>query len=145
MKKRTHLFYSQLGLTLMASAFLVIPVIQSVLAGVTTNFIFGLKSGLTLRWIVEVWNLYSDTIFRSILIGLTCLAVDLAAGVHPESIENSVEYLMDGIIEFREQDQRNSLRLKGFRHNILSRDWVDYRHDDTNMELVGSFQEERII
>jgi ABC-type Fe3+/spermidine/putrescine transport system ATPase subunit/ABC-type spermidine/putrescine transport system permease subunit II len=81
MRKRTHLFYSQLGLTLLASAFLVIPVIQSVLAGVTTNFIFGLKSGLTLRWIVEVWNLYSDTIFRSILIGLTCLAVDLAAGV----------------------------------------------------------------
>lgn len=81
MKKRTHLFYSQLGLTLLASAFLVIPVIQSVLAGITTNFIFGLKSGLTLRWIMEVWSLYSDTIFRSILIGLTCLAVDLAAGV----------------------------------------------------------------
>ena len=75
------MFYSQLGLTLLASAFLVVPVIQSVLAGITTNFIFGLKSGLTLRWIVEVWNLYSDTIFRSILIGLTCLAVNLAAGV----------------------------------------------------------------
>ena len=81
MKKRDHLFYSQLGLTILASAFLVIPVIQSVLAGITVNFIFGLKSGLTLRWIVEVWNLYSDTIFRSILIGLTCLAVTLVAGV----------------------------------------------------------------
>ncbi len=81
MKKHPHLFYSQLALTLLASAFLVIPVIQSVLAGITANFIFGLKSGLTLRWIVEVWNLYSDTIFRSILIGLTCLAVNLAAGV----------------------------------------------------------------
>jgi putative spermidine/putrescine transport system ATP-binding protein len=81
MKKRPHLFYFQLGLTLLASAFLVVPVILSVLAGITTNYIFGLKSGLTLRWIVEVWNLYSDTIFRSILIALTCLAVDLAAGV----------------------------------------------------------------
>jgi ABC-type Fe3+/spermidine/putrescine transport system ATPase subunit/ABC-type spermidine/putrescine transport system permease subunit II len=81
MKKRPHLFYFQLGLTLVASAFLVVPVILSVLAGITTNYIFGLKSGLTLRWIVEVWNLYSDTIFRSILIALTCLAVDLAAGV----------------------------------------------------------------
>jgi putative spermidine/putrescine transport system ATP-binding protein len=81
MKKHPHLFYSQLGLTLLASAFLVVPVIQSVLAGITTNYIFGLKSGLTLRWIVEVWNLYSDTIFRSILIALTCLAVNLAAGV----------------------------------------------------------------
>ncbi len=81
MKKRSHLFYSQLGLTLLAGAFLVVPVIQSVLAGITTNYIVGLKSGLTLRWIVEVWDLYSDTIFRSILIGLTCLAVNLAAGV----------------------------------------------------------------
>jgi ABC-type Fe3+/spermidine/putrescine transport system ATPase subunit/ABC-type spermidine/putrescine transport system permease subunit II len=81
MKKRPRLFYFQLGLTLVASAFLVVPVILSVLAGITTNYIFGLKSGLTLRWIVEVWNLYSDTIFRSILIALTCLAVDLAAGV----------------------------------------------------------------
>lgn len=81
MKKHSHLFYSQLGLTLLASAFLLIPVIQSVLAGITTNYIAGLKSGLTLRWIVEVWDLYSDTIFRSILIGLTCLAVNLVAGV----------------------------------------------------------------
>ena len=81
MKKHSHLFYFQLGLTLLASAFLVVPVILSVLAGITTNYIFGLKSGLTLRWIVEVWNLYSDTIFRSILIALTCLAVDLTAGV----------------------------------------------------------------
>jgi putative spermidine/putrescine transport system ATP-binding protein len=70
-----------MGLTLLASAFLVVPVIQSILAGITANFILGLKSGLTLRWIVEVWNLYSDTIFRSILIGLICLVVDLAAGV----------------------------------------------------------------
>ena len=81
MQKHPHLFYAQLGLTLLASAFLVVPIIQSVLAGITANFIFGLKSGLTLRWIVEVWNLYSDTIFRSILIGLTCLAINLVAGV----------------------------------------------------------------
>ena len=38
--------------------------------------------------------------------------LDMAAGVHPESVENSIEYLMDGIIEFRERDNRNSLRLK---------------------------------
>jgi ABC-type Fe3+/spermidine/putrescine transport system ATPase subunit/ABC-type spermidine/putrescine transport system permease subunit II len=81
MKKHAHLFFLQLGLTLLASAFLVVPVIQSILAGITTNYILGLESGLTLRWIVEVWNLYSDTIFRSILIALTCLAVNLTAGV----------------------------------------------------------------
>ncbi len=81
MKKQAHLFYAQLGLTIFTCAFLVVPVIQSILAGITSNYIFGIKSGLTLRWIVEVWRLYSDTIFRSIYIGLTCLMVTLAAGV----------------------------------------------------------------
>ena len=69
----------------------------------------------------------------------------MATGVHPESVENSVEYLMDGILEFKEQENRNSLRLKGFRHGVLSRDWVEYKHSDTDLKLVGSFQEERII
>jgi len=81
MKKNTHLFYSQLAITIITCAFLVIPVIQSIIAGITTNYIVGIKSGLTFRWIVEVWQLYSDTIFRSISIGIACLAVTLIAGV----------------------------------------------------------------
>ncbi|MFW3145976.1 MAG: ATPase domain-containing protein [Thermoplasmatota archaeon] len=71
--------------------------------------------------------------------------LDMAAGVHPESVENSIEYLMDGIVEFRERDNRNSLRLKGFRSGVLTKDWVDYRHTNINIELVGSFMEERIL
>ncbi len=71
--------------------------------------------------------------------------LDMAAGVHTESIQNSVEYLMDGIIEFKEQDARNSMRIKGFRDSVLSRDWIDYRHGDGEFSLVGSFQEERIL
>jgi ABC-type Fe3+/spermidine/putrescine transport system ATPase subunit/ABC-type spermidine/putrescine transport system permease subunit II len=81
MQKRAHLFYGQLGLTLLTCAFLVVPVIQSVLAGITVNYFTGIKSGLTLRWLGEVWQLYSDTIFRSIYIALVCLTVDLIAGV----------------------------------------------------------------
>lgn len=71
--------------------------------------------------------------------------MDMATGVHPENVENSVEYLMDGILEFKETENRNSLRLKGFRHGILTRDWVEYKHTDSDMKLVGSFQEERIL
>jgi KaiC/GvpD/RAD55 family RecA-like ATPase len=71
--------------------------------------------------------------------------MDMAVGMHQESMENSVEYLMDGIIEFRENENRNTLRLKGFRHGVISRDWVEYRHTDTDLKLVGSFQEERIV
>jgi putative spermidine/putrescine transport system ATP-binding protein len=81
MNKRTLLFNLQLALTLVTCAFLLVPVIQSVLAGLTVNYIVGFKSGLTLRWIGEVWRLYSDTIFRSIGLGLACLAVDLIAGI----------------------------------------------------------------
>jgi putative spermidine/putrescine transport system ATP-binding protein len=81
MKKRNHLFYLQLALTLSACAFLLVPVVQSVLAGLTVNYFVGLKSGLTLKWLGEVWRLYSDTIFRSIGIGLACLVVDLVAGI----------------------------------------------------------------
>ncbi|MGA1820582.1 MAG: ATPase domain-containing protein [Thermoplasmatota archaeon] len=71
--------------------------------------------------------------------------LDMAAGVHTETVENSIEYLMDGIIEFKELEHRKSLRLKGFRHGVLTRDWIDYKHSDSDMQLVGSFQEERII
>ena len=80
-KRRSNLFYVQLFLTLLVCAFLIVPVIQSVLAGLTANYIVGVKSGLTLRWFVKVWDLYRDTIFRSILIGLACLAATLILGV----------------------------------------------------------------
>lgn len=79
--RRTGLFYAQLFLTLSVCAFLIVPVVQSVLAGLTVNFIAGVKSGLTLRWFEKVWDLYRDTIFRSILIGLACLAATLVLGV----------------------------------------------------------------
>ena len=81
MKKKTKLFYIQLILTLLVCAFLIVPVVQSVTAGLTTNYIVGLKSGLTLQWFVKVWELYRDTIFRSIMIGLVCLGCTLVLGV----------------------------------------------------------------
>jgi putative spermidine/putrescine transport system ATP-binding protein len=80
-KPKTVHFYGQLALTLMVSGFLVVPLVQSVLAGVTTNFFIGVRSGLTLRWVAEVWQLYSDTIFRSLGIGLACLALNLLIGI----------------------------------------------------------------
>ena len=75
------LFYGQLTFTLLVCAFLIVPVVQSVVAGVTENFMVGLKSGVTLRWFGQVWSLYRDTIFLSILIGLACLAATLVLGV----------------------------------------------------------------
>jgi putative spermidine/putrescine transport system permease protein len=79
--RRTRNFYLQLCFTLLVCAFLIAPVIMSIMAGVTVNFFQGITSGLTSRWIVEVWQLYSHTIFRSMLIAVSTLVVVLAIGV----------------------------------------------------------------
>jgi putative spermidine/putrescine transport system permease protein len=51
------------------------------MAGVTVNYFRGIESGVTLQWVIEVWQLYSDTIFRSFLIAIATLGVTLIAGV----------------------------------------------------------------
>jgi len=67
--------------TLLACGFLLIPVIQSVLAGLTVNYFRGLSSGLTLKWVAQVLELYSGSILLSIWIALACLVVTLILGV----------------------------------------------------------------
>ncbi len=74
-------FSLQLGFTLAVCAFLIVPVVLSILAGLTVNYFEGLSSGLTLRWVFEVWNGYRDTIFLSVGIALSCLLITLLLGV----------------------------------------------------------------
>ncbi len=81
MRRRSGTFYLQLSFTLLVCLFLIVPVVLSVLAGITVNFFQGLKSGITLQWVMEVWRLYSDTIFLSLLISLACLVTTIVAGV----------------------------------------------------------------
>jgi putative spermidine/putrescine transport system permease protein len=75
------LFALQLGFTLLVAAFLIVPMVLSILAGLTVNTFVGLGSGLTLRWVVEVWDGYRDTMFLSIGISLACLVVTVVLGV----------------------------------------------------------------
>src|SRR5690606_39707629 len=75
------LFSLQLGFTLLVCAFLIVPVVLSILAGLTVNYFVGLESGLTLRWVIAVWDGYRDTIFLSIGISLACLALTLVLGI----------------------------------------------------------------
>jgi putative spermidine/putrescine transport system permease protein len=70
-----------LGVTLAVALFLIGPVVLSVLAGLTRNYFVGLSSGLTLRWVFEVWNLYAGTIGRSFVVALATLAICTLAGV----------------------------------------------------------------
>ena len=54
---------------------------MSVMAGITENYLRGITSGVTLRWVVEVWDLYADTIFLSILLSIACLICTIVLGV----------------------------------------------------------------
>jgi putative spermidine/putrescine transport system permease protein len=75
------IFTSQLAFTLGVAAFLVVPAMLSISAGVTVNYFRGISSGVTLQWVAQVWDLYSDTIFLSFVIAFATLAVTLAVGV----------------------------------------------------------------
>ena len=75
------IFAGQLLLTLLVAAFLIVPALLSMAAGVTANYFRGVQSGLTLQWVVQVWALYADTIARSFVVALATLAVTLAVGV----------------------------------------------------------------
>ena len=68
-------------LTAAVALFMLIPIGLSVLAGLVVNYNAGLKSGLTLRWLGEVWETYGGTVGASLLIGLGTVAATLAVGV----------------------------------------------------------------
>lgn len=69
------------GFTLCVCAFLVVPIVLSIMAGLTFNIFQGITSGLTLTWVFKVWDLYRDTIWLSLLIAVCCLGCDLVVGV----------------------------------------------------------------
>lgn len=81
MKRRGALFYAQLGFTLAVCAFLVVPVLLSMLAGLTVNYQQGIGSGLTVRWVLAVWDGYRDTLLLSMGLAVACLAATLVLGV----------------------------------------------------------------
>lgn len=81
MNRRGPLFYAQLVFALLVCAFLVVPVLLSVLAGLTVNYLVGIESGLTFKWVLNVWDNYRATMFLSIGLSLACLAATLVLGV----------------------------------------------------------------
>ncbi len=67
--------------TVLICLFLIVPIGLSIMAGVTENFFIGIRSGVTLRWVIEVWSLYRDTIFLSMGVAVSTLLVTLLLGV----------------------------------------------------------------
>ena len=74
-------FQLQLALALATAAFMIVPVIVSVLAGVTENYFSGWRSGFTLRWLAVVWELYQPTVWLSLRIAVACVAVTAVVGL----------------------------------------------------------------
>ena len=79
--KRRALFWLQVAITSLTALFMIVPIVLSMLAGVTQNYFAGLRSGLTLKWVELVWQMYADTFWLSLLIALSCLAVTVIVGV----------------------------------------------------------------
>jgi putative spermidine/putrescine transport system permease protein len=79
--RRGAAFWALLAFTLAVCAFLVVPVAMSMLAGVTRNYFVGVRSGLTLDWVLKVWVDYRHTVALSLRIALACLACTLVLGV----------------------------------------------------------------
>jgi len=67
--------------TALVAAFLIVPAILSMLAGITVNYFRGIASGFTLQWVIQVWDLYSETIARSFLVAGAALLATLVIGV----------------------------------------------------------------
>jgi putative spermidine/putrescine transport system permease protein len=78
---RRFLALGQWAVTLAICAFLVVPVAMSILAGLTVNYFRGIESGLTLRWVAEVWTQYHGSVFISLEVAAATLAITLVTGV----------------------------------------------------------------
>lgn len=79
--RRSPVFWASLAFTICVAAFLLVPVVLSVLTGLTRNQFVGLSSGLTLQWVIMVWTDYQSSIWLSLGIAVACLACTLALGV----------------------------------------------------------------
>lgn len=93
----------QVFATILVTAFLVVPMVLSLMAGVTVNYFQGiLRSGVTLQWVMEVWALYAETILLSLKIAVATLAATLAIGVpaayvlnrHPSRLSRAIEEIV---------------------------------------------------
>lgn len=69
------------ALTVLVSLFMLAPIALSVMAGLVNNYSKGLSSGLTLRWLGEVLDVYGSTITASLMLAIVCVIGSLLLGV----------------------------------------------------------------
>ena len=79
--RRSPFFWMQLALTLTVCAFLILPVLMSMTAGVTLNYMTGVSGGITTRWVEKVLTDYRGPILLSLQLAIACLACTLLLGI----------------------------------------------------------------
>ena len=70
-----------LAITLAVTLFTIAPMVLSVTAGLINNYSVGIRSGFTTRWLLEVWSVYGNTVWRSLLLAACCVAGTLVLGI----------------------------------------------------------------
>ena len=70
-----------LAITLAVTLFTLAPMVLSVTAGLINNYSVGIRSGFTTRWLLEVWSVYGNTVWRSLLLAACCVAGTLVLGI----------------------------------------------------------------
>ena len=68
-------------ITVAVTLFMIVPMLISIMAGVVQNYSQGIESGLTLRWLADVWTVYGNTVGASIGLALACVACTILLGV----------------------------------------------------------------
>lgn len=78
---RSPTYWLQCAVTALLCIFLILPVLLSILAGLTVNYFEGWSSGFTTAWLVKVLTAYRESILLSVQLAIACLACNLLLGV----------------------------------------------------------------
>lgn len=69
------------AVTALTTLFMVAPMLLSIFAGLVNNYSVGIKSGFTLRWLTEVWEVYGGTVGWSLVIAAASVLATAVIGV----------------------------------------------------------------
>jgi putative spermidine/putrescine transport system permease protein len=81
MRNRNLLYWAQLSFTVLVAIYLTLPIVMSIMAGLTKNYFIGISSGLTFEWVQKVLVDYHSSIALSVYIALACLLSTLLLGI----------------------------------------------------------------
>ncbi|MFO7746225.1 MAG: ABC transporter permease subunit [Orrella sp.] len=68
-------------ITALVAVFMMVPMVLSITAALVNNYSQGFSSGLTLRWLAQVIEVYGQTVVWSIAIAFACVIGNILIGV----------------------------------------------------------------